>query len=127
MASTSCKRWLSNSRRLPSSICPGRFTEGERERIGVAGDRQHVVMKDQLDGHQFERFLVEVQRSGVNEFQMVDLGERAPGVLFGGKIQVHDGPVLRQLKPVLAAAHLFELAGGELALLEQQLAHFALG
>ena len=77
-----------------------------------------------LIGHQLQGFALEVQRDRINELQAVGRGQRAPGVLFRGEVQVHNRAMLRQVQPPLAAPDLFELLLRELALFEQQVADF---
>ena len=83
-----------------------------------------MVVEDELDRHQLQCLALEVQRDGINEFQMVGGGQRAPGVFFGREVQVHNRAMLRQVQPPLAAPDLFELLLGELALFEQEVAGF---
>ena len=64
--------------------------------------------------------------SGIDELQPVGGRQRAPGVLLRGEIEVHDGAMLRQAEPALAAPDLFELLLCELALLEQEVRHVLL-
>src|SRR4029077_19483024 len=63
----------------------------------------------------------------IDELEIMGLGQRAPRVFLRSEIQVHNGPMLRQVEPALAPAHLLKLWLGDFALLEQQVSGFPEG
>ena len=83
-------------------------------------------MEDEFDRHQFQRLARQFERNRINELQMVRSGERAPGIFFGRKIEVHDRPVLGQVETALASPDLFQLLVGKLARFQQKIARFFL-
>src|ERR1051326_2824540 len=84
----------------------------------IVSQRQQMVMENEFNGDQFQRFLLEVQRGWVNEFELVRLRQGAPSIFLRGKVQVHNRAVLRQVETALSAADLFKLLFGEFTLLE---------
>ena len=85
-----------------------------------------MVMENEFDRHELEDFALGIKGHRIDEFQAVGGSQRAPGILLGGKIQIGNGAVLRQVEPCLAAANLFELLRRKLAFVEQQVAGFLL-
>src|SRR5438477_69314 len=85
-----------------------------------------MIVEDKLDRNEFERFLAKIERERIDKFEIVDARQRAPSVLFRGEIQIHNRPVLRQVKPLLAFPDLLELLFAELPLLQQKIAWFFL-
>ena len=104
-----------------------RFAEGQRQAVILDAQRQQVVVENELDRHQLQRFPLEVERDGIDEIQVVGRRQRAPGVFFGREVQVHNRAMLRQVQPPLAAPDLLELLLRELALFEQEVPHFFRG
>ena len=99
-----------------------RLAEGKGQAVFLDAQRQQVVVKDELDGHQLQGFALEVQGDGINKLQLVGGGQSAPGVFLGGEVEIHNRAMLWQVEPPLPAPDLLKLLLGELALFQQEVA-----
>ena len=104
-----------------------RLAESQRQAVIFDAQREQMVVENELDRHQLQRFPLEVERDGIGEIRVVGRRQCAPSVFFGGEVQIHNGAMLRQAQPPLTAPALLKLRLSELALLEQEVPHFFRG
>src|ERR1044071_1754422 len=85
-----------------------------------------MVMKNEFDWNQLENLPFRIERHRIYKFHVIHRCQGPPGILLRGKIQICNGPVLRQVEPHLPPANLFKLLYRKFALLQQQVAGFLL-